>query len=271
MDCPAAGVLIYSGMLIDTHCHLTYPGLFEQPAAVVGRAAEAGVERIITIGTDLEDHPRVVGLTREFPAVFGALGIHPHHAEGVSEDAVAAMGREFHENTRLVAVGECGLDYFNASADRTTQAAIFISQLELAIELHLPVILHVRDAHGDALAIIRRHRPTGLVVHCFTGSCDEARAWLELGAWIGFTGIITYKKAGEVRAACQMVPDDRLLIETDAPYLSPVPMRHVKINEPAFVRHTAEFIAALRGQSLEQLSAVTTSNACRLFGDQIAG
>ncbi len=256
-------------MLIDTHCHLTYPGLIEQADAVVARAADVGVTRMITIGTDAGDHPKVLQLLWRFNGVFGALGVHPHHAHEVSGDFVVGMREYFRQEPKILAVGECGLDYHHASAPRDVQAGVFEAQLALAAELNLPLILHVRDAHDDASAIVRNQRPKDFVVHCFTGSVAEVRTWLDLGASIGFTGIVTYKNAAHVADACRAVPDDRLLVETDAPYLSPVPRRSIKINEPAFVVHTAEHIAALRGVTPAQIADVTTANAGRLFGRKL--
>lgn len=253
-------------MLIDTHCHLTYPGLVEQADAVINRALTAGVNRLITIGTDAADHIYVRKQLQCAPAVFGALGIHPHHAHEVAADFIAAMRAHFADDPKLLAVGECGLDYHHAEASHEVQHRVFESQLMLAAELKLPVILHVRDAHADALAVVRRYRPTAFVVHCFTGSAAEVESWLALGAYIGFTGIVTYKNAAHLADACRGVPTDRLLVETDSPYLSPVPKRSVKINEPSFVVHTAEHIAKLRGVTLESVAESTTANAIRLFG-----
>lgn len=252
-------------MLIDTHCHLTYPGLIEQVDAVVARAAQAGVTRMITIGTDAADHPRVLEQLRRFSAVFGAIGVHPHHAHEVDGAFIGNLRSYFQQEAKLLAVGECGLDYHHASASHEVQRGVFEAQLALAAELNRPAILHVRDAHKDALAMIRNQRPQAFVVHCFTDTVAEAQAWLELGAYIGFTGIVTYKNAAHVAESCKGVPDDRLLVETDAPYLSPVPKRSVKINEPALVVHTADFIAGLRGVSPARIAELTTANARRLF------
>ncbi|MGC8560764.1 MAG: TatD family hydrolase [Phycisphaerae bacterium] len=256
-------------MLIDTHCHLTYPGLIEQADAVVARAADAGVTRMITIGTDAGDHPKVLQQLQRFDGVFGALGVHPHHAHEISADFIIGLREYFRQESKFLAVGECGLDYHHASAPREVQASVFEAQLALAVELNLPVILHVRDAHDDASAIVRNQRPKNCVVHCFTGSVTEVRTWLDLGAYIGFTGIVTYKNAAHVADACREVPESHLLVETDAPYLSPVPKRSIKINEPAFVVHTAEHVAAMRGVTPAQIADTTTANAGRLFGRRL--
>jgi len=253
-------------MWIDTHCHLTYEGLIENQAAVLQRAAAAGVARYVTIGTHLEDHDRVIKTLRAFPAVFGAIGIHPHHAAEVEPGFEGFVEHRFKTEPKLLAVGECGLDYHYDNSPKLVQKGIFETQLEMARRLKLPAILHVRDAHADALAIIRAFPEVRVVVHCFTGTPAECEAWLDLGAYIGITGIVTYKNAPDVRADAQLVPADRLLVETDAPYLSPDPVRSTKPCEPAFVRHTGEFVAQLRGVSSEELARQTTENAGRFFG-----
>lgn len=253
-------------MLIDTHCHLTYPGLLEKQDAVVQQASAAGVARMITIGTGLEDHQLVLAALAKYPGVFGALGVHPHHADEVNSDFIPTLKQNIASSVKILAVGECGLDYHGHSGPPAAQHRIFLQQLALAAQLGMPVILHVRDAHADALAIVRQFADLRVVVHCFTGTPRECQAWLDRGAYIGITGIVTYKNAPLVREACRMVPADRLLVETDAPYLSPDPVRHEKINQPAFVAHVAAFVARERGVPLDALADNTTENAAQLFG-----
>ncbi len=256
-------------MLIDTHCHLTYEGLAQRQADVVNRAGMAGVNRMITIGTHPADHPRVLETTAAFGQVFAALGIHPHHAGEVVPEFIDELEWAIRSSPRVLAVGECGLDYHGNSAAPAAQKAIFLQQIDLAVRLGLPLILHVRDAHADALAIMKDHSNLRFVVHCFTGTPEECRRWLALGAYIGFTGVITYKNAPDVRAACQLVPEDRLVIETDSPYLTPQAVRKTKPNEPAFVAYVAERVAAERGWTLEQTGRITSANAVRLFGNTL--
>jgi len=253
-------------MLIDTHCHLTYPGLMEQQAAVVQRAQEADVKKIITIGTHPGDHAGALEAGSRFAAVFVALGIHPHHTHEVGEDFSDLLHKQLRSSEKIVAVGECGLDYHGNSAPEVLQKKVFIAQLELAKSLNLPVILHVRDAHQDTLDIIKKFPELRFVVHCFSGSPQECRQWIDLGAYIGFTGILTYKNAPGVREACKLVPENRLLVETDAPYLSPQSVRKIKINEPAFVTHVAAQIAAERGCNVAYVVSITSQNAGELFG-----
>ncbi len=253
-------------MLVDTHCHLTYVGLAEQQDTVVQRAVAAGVKRLITIGAHPADHPPALRTAEKFPEVFAALGIHPQHAHEAGADYIAPLRAAITANRRVVAVGECGLDYHHESAPADLQKRAFLAQLGLADQLHKPVILHVRDAHADALAIMRDFQHLSFVVHCFSGTPQEVRQWIELGAYIGFTGIITYKNAADVRAACHLVPSNRLLVETDAPYLSPQPVRKIKTNEPVFVTHVARQVAVERGITFEEAAQITTCNAHRLFG-----
>ena len=259
-------------MLIDSHCHLTYPGLSEHVPAVLDRAAAAGVGRFVTIGTNPSDNAAALALARAHPPVFAALGVHPHHAAEAPPDFAAALENALRGEPKVVAIGECGLDYHYDFSPRPLQRQVFIAQLDLARSRRLPVVLHVREAHADALAILRdfltpssEHPPLSLVVHCFTGTPAECQSWLDVGACIGITGIVTYKNAADVRTAVQLVPPDRLLLETDAPYLSPEPVRKSKINEPAHVAHTAHFVAALPQRSLRHLADQTAQNATRFF------
>jgi TatD DNase family protein len=256
-------------MLIDTHCHLTYPGLIEDTAGVLARAQAAGVLRCITIGTDIADHAKALALAQRYPAVFAALGIHPQHAGETEEGYEAFLEHRLRSTPKVVALGECGLDYYREASPKLLQRGVFLNQLEIARRVSLPVILHVRDAHADAVAIMQDFPELRFVVHCFTGSPAECDAWLGLGAYVGITGIVTYKNAADVQDAAKRIPADRLLIETDAPYLSPEPVRKIKTNEPAHVAHTAAFIAQLRGIGTETLAKQTTAAAMALFGEKL--
>jgi TatD DNase family protein len=258
-------------MLIDTHCHLTYPGLYEDVGAVLARAGAADVARVVTVGTDITDHTPTLAVAAAHPQVFASLGIHPHHAAEVEEGYEAFLENRIRNHPKVVALGECGLDYFHDRAPRLLQRGVFLNQLEIARRLSVPVILHVRDAHADGVAILKDFPELRFVVHCFTGKPAECEAWLALGAYIGITGIVTYKNAEDVRTSAALVPTDRLLIETDAPYLSPEPVRKIKTNEPANVAHTAHFLADLRNVPLETLAAQTTANAAAFYGEKLLG
>jgi TatD DNase family protein len=252
-------------MIIDSHCHLTYPGLFEHLPDVLARAKAAGVERIISIGTHPADHVKVLAVARAQPDVFVALGIHPHHAAEIEEGYAGGLEQALRQHPKIVALGECGLDYHYDFSPRARQKEVFVAQLQMAVRLNMPAILHVREAHEDALAILQDFPGLPLVVHCFTGTPAECERWLARGAYIGITGIVTYKNATDVQASARLVPADRLLVETDAPYLSPEPVRKVKVNEPAHVAHTARFLAQLRGVPFEELARQTTANAQAFF------
>lgn len=260
-----------SGMLIDTHCHLTYPGLIESADQIVADSLASGVTRIITIGTHPEDHHAAIALADRYPEVFLALGIHPHHAAEVPPDYLPPMKHLLATHPKVLAVGECGLDYCRNSVPHDLQKKNFEEHIALAHELKLPMILHIRDAHADGLAIMKNHTDLHCVVHCFTGTPAECRAWLDLSpnVYIGITGVVTYKNAPDVRQDAQLIPPARLLVETDAPYLSPEPVRKIKINRPSHTVHTAKFVAALRGVSYETLRDQTTANAERLFGHKL--
>ncbi len=253
-------------MLIDTHCHLTYTGLYEHQQEVIHRAVAVGVQRMITIGTHPADHILARQVAQADPHVFLALGIHPHHAGEIAPADVAHLEMSIKSSAKLVAVGECGLDYHGNSSPIQVQKTLFRTQLEMAQRLGKPVILHVRDAHQDALEIMADFRDIKCVLHCFTGTVHEAACWIEHGAYLGFTGIVTYKNAPFVRQAAKLVPEDRFLLETDSPYLSPQPVRKFKINEPAHVVHVADQLACEREVSISEIRRLSTANAVSLFG-----
>jgi len=250
--------------MLDSHCHLTYPQLASQIDAVLARAAEAGVVRMVTIGTSLDDAQRALALCQRHPHIRCAAGIHPHHAAEASEGWVQAL-RRIHEDPCVLAVGEMGLDYHYDFAPRDRQRQVFMQQLELARELGKPVIIHCREATDECLAVLADFPDIPAVFHCFTGSLDEARRVLDRGYLIGLTGVVTFKRSEELREVAAFVPAERLLVETDAPYLSPEPMRRQKVNEPALVVHTARALAVVRKQALEDIDRLTTDNALRFF------
>jgi TatD DNase family protein len=263
-------------MLIDTHCHLTYPGIVEKLPEVLARAAAADVGRMVTVGTHTADHAPAIAAAQRHGPVFAALGIHPHHAAETEDGYEAFLENALKANPKVVALGECGLDYHYDFSPRLLQRGVFLNQLEIARKMLAAnaatapaVILHVREAHADGLAILRDFPGLRFVVHCFTGTPAECTAWLELGAYIGVTGIVTYKNATDVQASVKLVPSDRLLLETDAPYLSPEPVRKIKVNEPAHVAHTGRFVAELRGVPFEELCRQTTENAVRFYGNKL--
>jgi len=252
--------------LIDTHAHLDMPEFGRDLAAVLDRARAAGVRRIITVGADLPSSRRAVALTAEHADLSATVGVHPHDARTLSDAVLEELAR-LADHGHVVAVGEIGLDYHYDNSPRPAQRDAFAAQLRLAKRLDLPVVVHCREAHGDALAILREHAGAGLrgVVHCFSGSPADAEALLELGLHISFTGIVTFPKAAGAREVVKVVPLERTMVETDCPYLAPQPRRG-KRNEPAYVVHVAEQIAALKGLDIDEVARVTTAVAHDLFG-----
>lgn len=250
--------------MVDSHCHLTDPRLRGQLEDVLGRAAAAGVTRMITIGTSVDDARAAIELCHAHPQLRCAIGIHPNYSHEAKADDVATI-RELQRDPAVVALGEMGLDYFHQFADRATQRRFFEQQLALAAELDRPVVIHSRDATDDTLAILRNFPSVRCDFHCFTGSLAEATKILDAGHYLGFTGAVTFKKNDELREAVRRTPRDRLLIETDAPYLTPEPMRKQKTNEPALVVHVAATIAKVWGVSIEEVDTITTKNVDRFF------
>jgi len=221
------------------------------------------VQAVVTIADDLESARWVTEAADWDPRVYAAVALHPTRANALTVEAKTVIER-LAEHPRVVAIGETGLDYFYAHSPRDTQKAAFARFLELAHAAGKPVVCHIRDAHADARASLRAGQVTDCVIHCFTGTPDDARAYAELGFYVSFSGIVTYKNAQDLRDAVPCVPRDRLLIETDCPYLAPIPKRG-KRNEPSFITHTAEVVARCAGMNFEELAEVTTANACRVF------
>ena len=258
-------------MLIDSHCHLEYEGLAENQPDVLARARAAGVGGFLNISTRRSEWERVVGTAERESDVWASVGIHPHEADA-HEDLGAAELRAATDNARVIGIGETGLDYYYDKSDRTVQQALFRMHIGVARETGLPVIIHTRDADDDTAAILADEMEQGAfpaLIHCFTASAGFARKVLDLGLSISISGIVTFKNAAELQEIAKELPADRLLVETDSPFLAPVPHRG-KPCEPAFVRDTAQFLADLRGEPFEQLAETTTRNFHRLFAKAAA-
>jgi TatD DNase family protein len=251
--------------MFDTHCHLTDPRLGSQLEAVLDRARAAGVTRFVTIGTDLEDAQACLRLCEGRADVRCAIGVHPNYSANASVADVSLL-RGLQAHPAVVALGEMGLDYHHHFAPRPKQFEIFEPQLQMATELNRPVVIHCREATDDCLAVMRQFPAVRAVFHCFTGTPAEARKILDAGYLLGFTGAVTFKKSEGVREAASLTPPDRLLIETDAPYLTPEPFRSQKTNEPAMVAHVAATVARVKGMTVEEVDTVTTANAARFYG-----
>ena len=253
-------------MLVDSHCHLDYLERDGDLDEVVARARAAGVGTLITICTKLSEFDRVRAIAERFEEVYCSVGVHPHEAarEGLSEPARLV---ELAAHAKVVGIGETGLDYYYEHAPRARQQESFRTHIRAARQARLPVIVHTRDADEDTIGILREAHAEGSftgVIHCFTAGPELARAALELGLYISVAGIVTFKKAEALRATLGEVPLERLLVETDAPYLAPVPKRG-KRNEPAYVTHTAAALAEVKGVSAQELTRITGDNVFHLF------
>lgn len=253
-------------MLVDSHCHLEYEGLVDDQPGALGRARNAGVGAFLNISTKRNEWDRVIATSAREPDVYASVGIHPHHADDhldLSEQELA----EAAAHPRVVGLGETGLDYYYDHSDREAQQRLFRRHIAVARDLQMPVIIHTRDAEDDTVAILAEEMEKGAfpaLIHCFTASANFGQRVLELGLSISISGIVTFKNAGDLAEFAAAIPEDRLLVETDSPFLAPVPHRG-KPCEPAFVADTARFLAARRGVTLEALAAATTANFHRLF------
>lgn len=252
-------------MLVDSHCHLDYPDYAgDKLQAALDRARRAGVGAMLTIGTELSRFPGVRAIAEQHDNIWCSVGVHPHEAGQAGVGDAEALLRET-AHPKVVAIGESGLDYYYDSSPRDAQKTNFQAHIQAAAESGLPLIVHTRDADDDTAAMLTAggERLRG-VLHCFTSSRALAEKALELGFYISFSGIVTFKNATDLRETAKIIPMDRLLVETDAPYLAPVPMRG-KPNEPSYVVHTARFVAELKGVAPETLADATSANFFRLF------
>lgn len=253
-------------MLVDSHCHLDFPDFKDELDAVVARAGQAGVGRIVTISTRVRRHPDLLVIAERFPEVYCSVGTHPHHAhEELDITAADLVARTRHP--KVVAIGEAGLDYHYDTSPRAAQEQGFRAHIAAARETGLPLVIHSRDADADMAGILREEMQQGAfpaVLHCFTGGRDLAFAGIELGLYVSFTGILTFKKSDDLRAIAAAMPADRVLVETDSPYLAPGPYRGKRC-EPAYVVETARVLAEMRGVSPEEIARQTTENFFRLF------
>jgi len=254
-------------MFVDTHAHLSFTDFAGDLPATVARATAAGVTRVVSVATDLADARRVLTIAGQYPGVFAAVGLHPNHIP----DSWRAELQELASlavHPKVVAIGETGLDYFRSRDHAAAQKEMFQAHIDLARQRRLPVIIHCRAADADTLAMVRKNvpdwRPWG-VMHCFAGNTQTALECVELGLLISFTGILTFKNADALREVAVAVPLENILLETDSPYLAPIPQRGQR-NEPAFIPHIADALAQLKGVPVEEVARVTTANAERLFG-----
>ena len=249
-------------MLIDSHCHLNFPDLAQRLPEVLANMAEAGVDKAIAISVSRQSFEEVHAIAQNHPTIYATVGIHPDDPE--AEEFSLEELLEHAARPKVVAIGETGLDYHWCKGDLAWQHQRFALHIEAANRSGLPLVVHTRDAAADTMRLLREHQAHAGVIHCFTEDVHTAKLALDLGFYISFSGIVTFKNATAIQEAARYVPLDRLLVETDSPYLAPVPKRG-KPNEPAYVRHTATFVAQLRGDSLENIAQATTANCLRLF------
>jgi len=254
-------------MLVDSHCHLDFPDFAEERAAIVARAKAAGIGRMVTISTRVKRFPQVLEIAETFDEVYCSVGTHPHNA-GEELDVTAEELVRLSAHPKVVAIGEAGLDYYYDKAPRDAQAQGFRTHIAAARETGLPLVIHSRDADDDMAAILEDETGKGafpFILHCFSSGRRLAEVGVKLGGYVSFSGILTFKNSADLRAIAADVPHDRLLVETDAPYLAPVPFRG-KRNEPAYVAHTAKVLAETIGVSEAEIATLTTANFSRLFG-----
>lgn len=255
-------------MLIDSHCHLDYPDFAEEGVSqIIARAKERGVGKMMTISTQIANFDKVLTVANLSPDVFCTVGTHPHHASEEAEIALS-IGQivELTKNPKVVGIGECGLDYYYDFAKKPDQHQVFANHIEAGLQTDLPLVIHTRDAEEDTIKLLRdvgKGKSRG-VIHCFTGTQWLADQSLDIGYYISFSGILTFKKSEELRQVAASVPLDRLLVETDSPYLAPMPYRG-KRNEPSYVVHTAEVLAQVKGVSPREIAQITAENYYRLF------
>lgn len=252
--------------LIDTHCHLTFDVLERDIDAILARSIAAGVTEWVTIGTDLPESIKAIEFAERFDKMYAAVAIHPHEAKIVTKDMLKEL-KKLAQHKKVVAIGETGLDYHYDFSPREEQKKVFAEHLKIAAELNLPVIIHCREALDETMKILDEYR-TGIekvVFHCFSGSAEQAKIILDKDFYISFTGVVTFKNAEKTCRAASVVPLERLMIETDCPYMSPEPMRKQKINEPALLVHTATFLAELKQMDLTDFAQAVTATSKAFF------
>ncbi len=252
--------------LIDTHCHLTFDDLSGDIDAVIERSIAAGVTGWITIGTDPQQNQKAVELAERYENIYAAVAIHPHDAKTVTADTIDEL-KKLAQNEKVVAIGETGLDYHYNYSLRVDQRRVFAQHLEIAVDLNLPVLIHCREAFDETMQILDDCAGSvkKVVLHCFSGSAEQAKIVLDKGFYISFTGVVTFKNAEKTRRAAEVVPPDRLMIETDCPYMSPEPMRKQKINEPALMIHTARYLAELKRMDFADFAQKVTATTKTFF------
>ncbi len=252
--------------LIDTHCHLTFDDLAQDIDSIIERSKAAGVTSWITVGTDMSENQKAVELAGRFENLYAAVAIHPHDAKTVADDTITEL-KKLAQNEKVVAIGETGLDYHYDNSLHEDQRRVFAQHLKIAAELNLPAIIHCRKAFEETIEILDQYGADvkKVVWHCFSGSAEQAQILIPKGCYFSFTGVVTFKNAEKTRRAAALIPIDRLMLETDCPYMSPEPVRKQKVNEPALMVHTAKFLADLKGMAFDDFAAATTDTTKAFF------
>ena len=252
--------------LIDTHCHLTFEQLADDVDSVIERSKAAGVTGWITVGTDPAENHKAVALAEKYDNLYAALAYHPHEAKNITEENLQQLKKSA-QHKKVVSVGETGLDFHYDFSSPSEQAKLFTEHIKLAADLNLPLIIHSREAFDETLEILEKFDASlpRTVFHCFSYSAEQAKLLLDKGFYISFTGVVTFKSADSARNAARIVPLDRMMIETDCPYMSPAPMRKQKVNEPALLIHTAKFLAELKNIPLETFASEATQTSLKFF------
>lgn len=253
-------------MVVDSHCHLDYDVFDNDRQEMMARAKEFGIDYMVTIGTQLHKMPDILRVADEYPYVFATVGIHPHHATEAPDDTLAQL-YAYGKNPKIIGLGETGLDYYYNKTGYDTQEKIFRHHIQVARDYDLPVIVHTRDAEDDTIRILTEEKKNGdfkILIHCFSGTYHLAEKCLELGAYLSISGIVTFKNSDDLRNTVSKIPLDRILVETDSPYLAPIPYRG-KRNEPAFTKYTLECVANLHHIDYDTADKQTTDNFFTLF------
>ena len=254
-------------MIIDSHCHLDFPVLYDELESVINRAYKNDVKLFLTICTTLESYKKIKNIVNNYKNVYGTFGIHPHETKKYSDISSDLIIKYKNENTKIVGIGESGLDYFYNHSDKETQKKVFIEHIKAASKLNIPLIVHSRNAETDTYEILREYMKGDklkVIIHCFTGNKEFAQRLIDIGCYISLSGIITFKNSKDLVEATTIIPIDRLLVETDSPYLAPMPNRG-KSNEPSFITHTIEKLSIIKNIDKKIISQKTTNNFKSLF------
>ncbi len=256
-------------MIIDSHCHLTYEPMSSSLFETISRANKDGVKYMLTISTEDKSYNKILKIVKEHKSVYGTYGIHPHEAKFHKNIKSSDIVSKVNKNSKIIGIGETGLDFYYNHSEKNDQINCFEEHIYAAQEKDLPIIVHTRSAEKETFEILKKHinkKNIKILIHCFTGSRDFAFKLLDLGAYISASGVVTFKKSQDLANIFKDIPNDKILVETDAPYLSPVPLRG-KPNEPCYIVHTVKFLSSIKNLSFEEFSSITTNNFFKLFGE----